>query len=271
MLGSWKEAITAINRGGVCLSFPDGRQSRSIVRAVSRPEECPDADLTLVLVKAWQTETIAQQLLRIPALHGPVITLQNGLGNREILSDYLGPNRVVLGVTTFGATLLSPGVARYGGQGVISLENQLGMQAIQAYFSSAGLSTEIVDDATSLVWGKLVVSAAINPLTALLQVQNGVLLERPSARLLLRALAAETAAVGIKMGAIFPFEDPVSAVEAVTRRTSTNFSSMLQDVRRGAPTEIDAISGAIVRLGHTFGLPVMLNQNMWQLVSALRS
>jgi len=98
----------------------------------------------------------------------------------------------------------------------------------------------------SLAWGKLVVNAAINPLTALLGINNGELIKRSTARDLCAALATEVAAVAGKKNISLPFAYPVKAVEDVIESTAGNQSSMLQDVLRGAPTEIDAISGATI-------------------------
>jgi 2-dehydropantoate 2-reductase len=81
-------------------------------------------------------------------------------------------------------------------------------------------------------------------------------------------LARETAAVAQALGVTLPFDDPVVVVEAVARRTATNHSSMLQDVRRGAPTEIDAICGAVVRAGEQVGVETPLNRVMWKMLAS---
>jgi len=269
LLGTWKNAIQALNREGARLVQPDGSSLRGLVRATDDPAECGPADLALVLVKAWQTARAARQLEQCLPEHGLALTLQNGLGNREILADCLGAQRVVQGVTTTGATLLGPGLARVGGEGLISLEAHARSQAVAGLLRTAGFRVELVGDANALLWGKLVVNAAINPLTALLRVSNGALLERPAARLVMAALARETAAVASALGIGLPFADPVSAVEDVARRTAANRSSMFQDIKRGAPTEIDAICGAVVRAGQTRGVDAPVNWTMWQLVSSL--
>ena len=129
----------------------------------------------------------------------------------------------------------------------------------------------VVDDAQSLVWGKLVINAAINPLTALLKVPNGELLNRPSARELMGRLAHEAADVARAENINLPFDDPVAAAEDVARKTAANQSSMLQDVLRGAPTEIDAICGAVVSRGEAHGFDTPANRACWELVRALRS
>jgi 2-dehydropantoate 2-reductase len=270
LLGTWKNGIEAFNRDGARLVLPDGSGLQFEVRATCKPSECENADLALVLVKAWQTGRAAQQLKQCLPESGLIVTLQNGLGNQEILSENLGRQRVLLGITTIGANLLGPGLAQMGGDGGTSLEEHPRSGEVSTLLQSAGLQVEIVPDANSLAWGKLVVSAAINPLTALLGVPNGILLERPAARLMLAALARETAVVASAVGVHLPFIDPVASVEAVARRTAANQSSMLQDVKRGAPTEIDAICGAVVRAGEEHGISAPFNWSMWRLVSALR-
>jgi 2-dehydropantoate 2-reductase len=133
----------------------------------------------------------------------------------------------------------------------------------------AGFSVEDAPDPDELLWGKLVINAAINPLTALLGVPNGELLQRPTARALLASLAREAAAVAATQGLTLPYPDPIAAAQETARRTAANRSSMLQDVQRGAPTEIDAICGAILRAGEQYGVPTPTNRIVWQLVKAL--
>jgi 2-dehydropantoate 2-reductase len=134
---------------------------------------------------------------------------------------------------------------------------------------SANFDVRIVEDAQSLVWGKLVINSAINPLTALLRIPNGELLARPSAHEVMKELARETARVAYAEHIDLPFDDPVAAVEDVARRTAANNSSMLQDVLRGAITEIDAICGAVVHYGEIHHIPTPANWDCWKLVRAL--
>ena len=237
--------------------------------ATSDPLECKGTRTALVLVKSWQTERAAAQLKGCLAEDGLVLTLQNGLGNREILADRLGPHRVALGSTTTGATLLGPGLAKAGGEGTLSIEKHERLGHLQQALARASFQVELVTDARALIWNKLVVNSAINPLTAILRVPNGQLLERPAALQLLHALARETAAVAEAEHVQLASADPVGLVEAVARGTAGNHSSMFQDIRRGAPTEIDAICGAVTRAGLQHRVPTPLNNACWQLVRAL--
>ncbi len=267
VLDAWQEAVDALNKNGATLSMGE-QESIAQAYPINAVTQCEKVELALVLVKSWQTEEIARQLEVCLAPDGLAITLQNGLGNAEILASALGAERVVQGVTTTGAALIAPGVARAGGEGLVSLEAHPRLGAFTALLTEAGFQSEVVPSAASLVWGKLVINAAINPLTALLNIPNGELLKRPSARKLMGNLARETVAVAAAQNIPLGFANPVQVVEEVAKKTATNFSSMLQDVRRGAPTEIDAICGAVAQIGQKLGVPTPLNETMKELVKA---
>lgn len=270
MLGSWPEGLAALRAHGVRLVEADGAQRAWPVRIAADPAECRGIPYALVLVKAWQTERAAQQLAACLPADGLALTLQNGWGNREALEQALGPDRVALGTTTLGATLLAPGVVRAGGQGPVTLGSHPRVQPLANLLRAAGFDVRLTGDVDGLAWGKLVINAAINPLTALLRAPNGQLLERPEARALMGLAASEAAAAGLAQGLHLPFDDPVAAAEDVARRTAVNHSSMYQDVQRGRPTEIDAICGAVVQAGERVGVATPVNRTLWLLVRAIR-
>ncbi|MBI3166206.1 MAG: 2-dehydropantoate 2-reductase [Chloroflexi bacterium] len=269
MLGTWTDGLQALNRNGARIADGEGRERSYRVHATNDPNEVKGIKHAIVLVKSWQTERAADQLKRILAPDGIALTLQNGLGNRERLSRDLGAGRVALGITTTGATLLGPGLVKVGGEGIISLEQNPALAPIEAALRSSNFNLQIVADTRSLVWGKLVINAAINPLTALLRVPNGELLNHPWARKAMSALARETAQVAEAERVSLPFEDPIQAAEEVARKTAKNLSSMFQDVRRGAPTEIDAICGAVTKRGEKHGIETPYNRSCWQLVKSI--
>ena len=269
LLGTWKEGIAALRKDGARLIDTNGNEHQFEVQATDDPLDCVGTKHALVLVKAWQTERAAEQLRECLAKDGLAVTLQNGLGNYETLTQSLGSNRVALGTTTTGATLLGPGLAKAGGEGIVSIEQHQAISPIEAALRSANFNVHIVDDAQSLVWGKLVINAAINPLTALLRVTNGELLERPSALEMMGTLACEAAQVAKAENVDLPFDDPIAAAEDVARKTSANRSSMLQDVLRNAPTEIDAICGAVVNAGKKHGINTPANWACWKLIKAI--
>ena len=271
MLGSWQEGLNALRQRGVRLLEMDGSTCQYPVKIIGGTDTRRKFNQALVLVKSWQTERVAKQLEQRLTKAGIVLTLQNGFGNYEILKGGLGQERVALGVTTEGARMLEPGYAQHTGEGKVTIGFHDHMGGLGEILNKAGFQVEMIADAESLLWGKLVINAAINPITALLRVPNGELLSRPAARELMSEAAREAAMVATRRGIILPYSDPVNAVEEVARKTAANTSSMLQDVLRGTPTEIDAISGAIIRMGQGLGVSIPVNRILWQLVKSLEN
>ncbi|MFQ3663635.1 MAG: 2-dehydropantoate 2-reductase, partial [Chloroflexaceae bacterium] len=261
LVDPWAEHVAAMAVHGLRCER-DGVEAVRPVRAVTDAVQAGPAEVTLILVKARQTPWAAAAARQLLAPDGLAYTLQNGLGNREILAAALGEERVGQGVTSLGATLLGPGRVRHAGTGPTlfgAVPDRAVAGALVELFTRAGLPAEVRDDVSGLVWGKLVVNAGINALTALLRVPNGVLAETPAARELLAAAVREAAAVAAARGVTLPYSDPVDHVLAVARATGANHSSTLQDVLRGAPTEIAAINGAVAREGARLGVSTPVN------------
>jgi 2-dehydropantoate 2-reductase len=267
MLGTWQRGLDALRRGGIRW-MENGAEQHRPVRVESDPAKCRGAERALVLVKSWQTARAAGMLADCLAEDGVALTLQNGLGNLEKLAAALGERRAALGVTTSGATLIGPGTVRPGGAGPIHLARHPGLEAMANLFQQAGFEVLWTDDVEGLLWGKLAVNAAINPLSALLGVPNGELLSRPGAPTVMDAAAEEVERVARALGIGVPVNGAAEQARRVAERTAANRSSMLQDIERGAPTEIDAICGEVVRYGERRGVPTPVNWTLWSLVRA---
>jgi 2-dehydropantoate 2-reductase len=269
VIGSWKEGLAAIREKGVCLVDEDHCEHCYPVQVLSSSNSTPSFQQALFLVKSWQTVQAAEMLSFYLENSGLVVTLQNGMGNREVLSDILGDERVSLGTATVGANMVGSGKVKVGGQGVITLEVSSRLDSLAAILQMAGFQVERASGVENLLWGKLVINAAINPLTAILRTPNGRLLENPTARHLMGLSANEAAQIARAVGALLPYPDPIAAAEGTARRTAKNISSMLQDINRGAPTEIDAICGAVVRSAEKLGLKAPINQALMLLVKSI--
>ncbi len=262
LLGSWSEALDAFNERGAQVEG----ESPFHVHAYPDTTGLHAVPLALVLVKAWQTERAARQLSDCLAKDGLAVSLQNGLGNTELLGQTLGQNRVRMGITTLGATVTAPGIVRLAGMGPVWLEDHPRLRPLVEILRAGGFQVELEKDIQPRGWGKLVINAGINPLTAILRVKNIELLNDPRARTLMGILVREAAQVAEAQGILLPFSDPVAAAEEVAEQTGENISSMLRDVQRGAPSEVAAINGTVVRLGEERGLDVAVNRLVCQLV-----
>jgi 2-dehydropantoate 2-reductase len=249
---------------------PLGRERHYTVQASDQPADAGGVDLAQIQVNSYNNEGAAALARRILHPAGLALTLQNGLGNLEVLKAAVGPERAALGVTSLGATMIAPGLVQEGGAGPTYMATQPATAAQIAeaaqLFREAGFETTLLDDLDAVVWGKLAVNAAINPLTALLEVPNGFLADHEASRRLMALAAGEVAAVARAQGILLR-GDPVARALEVAYSTASNRSSMLQDVERGAPTEIDAICGQVVRHGRRLGLSTDANEALFQLVN----
>lgn len=267
LLGTWPDGLEAIRDRGIEL-VEGGSQSRHPVAVVDlascRPEHVPGAPLVLVLVKAYATAAVAPWAAGAAAAGGTVLTLQNGLGNAEVLKRARA--RTAVGATTRGARVLGPGRVHDCGGGATVLAR--GDDDIAAVLAGAGFEIRLSDRIERDVWLKVAVNCAINPLTALHGVPNGTLLEDPELRRHMIAAAREVAAVACARGVELDADPAAKALE-VAARTTTNRSSMLQDVDRGARTEIDALCGAVVRLGEDAAVATPVNGDLWQRIQEL--
>ena len=268
MLGSWSPGMDALREKGVRILDADGRQLAYPVTAASDPLAIGRVAYALVLVKSWQTRRAGEQLALCLSPSGLALTLQNGIGNREVLDEMLGAERVAVGVTTNGAFLVEPGLVRPAGEGIVSLGEHPRLAPLADALRQSGFSVQISPDVAGLLWGKLVINAAINPIAALLEMSNGEVLENSSTCILMEEVACEAAAVAASLDIRLPYPDPQATVEAIARRTASNRSSMLQDLLRGAPTEVDAICGSIVQAAEKSGVPVPVIRTLWRLVKA---
>jgi 2-dehydropantoate 2-reductase len=260
MLGTWKEAIHSIRKNGIRIEDAAGDRIVA-VDAEFYDTPVPPADLAIVLVKSWQTPRVAWRLEKNLKPGGAALSLQNGLGNVETLGG-----RAFSGVTFEGATLISPGHVAHRGSGATYIAAPEPVVDIfrRAGFEAYGCAPE---KAESLIWGKLAVNCGINALTALRGVRNGELLNQRSAAVLMEKAALECAAVARARGVELPYSDPAAEVRETARRTAENISSMLGDILRGAPTECDAINGAVTREGKRLGVPVPVNEALWRAVT----
>jgi 2-dehydropantoate 2-reductase len=260
LAGTWREGLDAVATRGIHVEDGDGAWA---VRVYAAPlAEAPVAALSLVLTKSQKTTAVAPAVARAVGDAGIALSLQNGLGNREALESCVRPGAVLAGVTMAGATLLGPGHVRGHDAPTILGRDEAGRaHEVAALFHEAGFQAEVSPNIEAVLWRKLVVNSAINPLSALKGVPNGALVENPEWRGVLEEAAREAATVAAARG-IDVGNDPVEAALEVARLTAANRSSMLQDLERGAPTEIDAINGMVVREGARLGVPTPVNRRL---------
>lgn len=273
LIDQWQAQIDHIRTHGLRRER-DGDITTSHPYATTNPDDARDSDVVVVMVKYHQTAWAATQATRALAPNGICITLQNGIGGAEILSHTLGAQRVSQGVTSLGATLLDIGYVKHAGIGesvfATNHPSPLLRQLVHA-FNNVHLPAHQNDNLDSLIWGKLIVNAGINALTAILRVRNGELDTHPGARQLVTAVVHEAVAVAQAHRITLPYDDPVAHVLQVASATASNRSSTLQDVLRGSPSEITTINGAIIAIARIHGIATPYNTMLTELMATIDS
>ena len=246
-----------------------------IIRPVidSTPAVLQDSDIIFLFVKSYSTDIAVRDILHILRDDTILVSLQNGLGNREILLKHLPPERVVFGSTSIGAHKTDEITVVLGGMGETLLggENPEAVGKVAALLEEAGLSVDQTDQAGRAIWKKVIINAGINPLGGVLNLENGKILGTPHAFQLQERIVREAVQAANREGMQLEEEEMLEATRDVCRRTSSNVCSMLQDIRAGRKTEIDSINGKIVESGETHGLDLPYNRTLWLLVKALES
>lgn len=242
-------------------------------RASTEPQSVEGSDVLVVFVKSTATEDAAARFKELAGPRTIVLTLQNGLGNEEIIRRHFGAERTAAGVTSQGATFLGPGRIRHAGKGPTHISmadgNNQKLASLADALNRAGFETHVEKDVASLVWSKLVINVGINALTALIGQTNGMLLRHEETKAIMADLVAEAVAVARARGVRFTYDDPLSTVYDVAGKTGANRSSMLQDFDKGRESEIDFMNGAIVREAAALGVPAPVNATITRLVKTL--
>jgi 2-dehydropantoate 2-reductase len=275
MLEVIPERAEKIARDGIRVEGISDERTVS-VEATSNPAAAADCDLAIIATKSYDTKAAVEGIAGALKSSTPILTLQNGLGNVEVIAGAVGDDRTIGGITSQGATLASSGSIIHAGTGKTIIgtpSNRLteNLKLTGDILESAGFEPQTSDDMEATIWGKLIINVGINALTAITRLNNGRLIEFEGTRLIMKEAVAEAVAVAGAMGIKLAHPDPLAQTEEVCRLTATNVASMLQDVLAKRRTEIAAINGAIVELGKQADIPAPINSTLTSLVRTIEA
>ena len=232
------------------------------------------ADIVIIAGKSSSLDNLCNLASKLLKTDGIAFAITNGLGNVERLCHQLGMHRVVYASTTHGANIATPSTVRWAGRGKLHLANTVVSQneklnGFKDSLISSGINCEIVEDGRSLVWNKVLINIAINPLAAMAGVENGELL---GAEMFANAVftmiegANVARAEQIDVGTNQQLEDNL---RQVLLSTSENSCSMLEDVKAGATTEISVLNREIVNRGEKLGISTPLNNMLASIIELI--
>jgi len=265
LVGPRTDHLDAMRLSGLTI-VEDSKERSVSVKVATDCSEVGPVDLIIVLVKSSHTLEAVQSGASLIGDNTVAITLQNGLGNEEILGDYLGKERVLSGKTYVGGVITAPGRILIGRKGKLTqigeLEGGITERArlIGDVFNRAGLETTVCSDMHPVIWHKLLINISTGAITAITGLSYGELLRVPEAVRCGIQAVAEAIAVARASGVELPVEDPGVIFNSAIEGLPFDFkTSMLQDVERGVRTEIDFINGAVVWLGLQYSVPTPVN------------
>jgi 2-dehydropantoate 2-reductase len=264
-----RENMNAVRRSGLKLLGDYDATVRLEARETIRELDPPE--LLIITTKAYDTAEAIKSCRNWADRDTKVLTLQNGLGNLELLRKWKRTGAFG-GTTTMGANLLSPGTVRVSGLGrtVIGSDcDPAGARAIVAAFRSCGLQAEVEGHIFDAIWSKAAVNACINPIATVLRIPNGKLVESSVISRLIKDVSIECELVARAVGVGVPSGSTIRRARAVCKDTRENVTSMLQDVLRGRRTEIGQINGVICSLGDRHGISTPLNDSLVAMVSSM--
>lgn len=202
------------------------------------------------------------------------MTLQNGAGHEARLLRYADRAHVVIGTTQHNSSLLGDGYVNHGGGGKTAIGLLDGgserLQGIAETFTASGFMCTTSDEVKAQIWKKLFLNTAASTLTGILQVPLGYILENRYACELMEAMAREAVTVANAEGfTALDAESVIGEIKGVLSRSRAGYTSIYADVKNGARTEVDTISGSVVEAARTVGVAVPYHEMAVALIHAL--
>ncbi|SDO48921.1 ketopantoate reductase family protein [Desulforhopalus singaporensis] len=266
--------LDALQKHGIGLQ-PDNSSAEEVDRypitALESADSIDAADLVLVLVKSQATLAAIKDAAHLIGNDCPLLSIQTGLGNLEIASQIIPRENILMGITFMSGTALTEGkVSKGAGNktyiGEINGTFSSRLEKINTMFNRCGIETQMVKRIIGRLWCKVLTYSAINPVSAILQVPNGVLVSRMESITLMKRLLDEGQDVARAHSIELVYPDLYELLFDACENRANNLSAMLQDILNELPTEIDAQNGAIVRYAKERNISVPTHQTMVELI-----
>ena len=265
--------VEKVRADGLEVLEPDGSSAVYHPNAVLSTEGMGPVDLIIVFVKAMFTESA---LTNTPGNIGPRtprLTLQNGSGHEDMLGKFVPQENIIIGTTQHNASVAGLGVTRHGGSGITHMGCVVGsaarLQPFADAFTACGLEADVSDGVQKMIWNKLFTNVSASALTGALQVPLGYISSNPHAWKLCRTLIREAVDAAAGLGMEFDYEEKVAEVKAVCDNSPNGLTSIYADLRDGRRSEVDTISGSVVRAGAKGGVPTPSHAFLVELIHAM--
>ncbi len=273
-----QQVVEAINNSGLGFMTYGAEEMDEVIftpaEAVTDPQSIEQCNFVLLTVKSFDTLTAVKSIAHLVSEQSPVLSLQTGLGNLEVMEKVVGRESIIGGFTFMAGTSLDPGVVRHGGTGKTYIGELDGTELertrmIGTTLSECGLECELCQRIIGRLWCKVIIYSAINPLSSILRVKNGQLLENMESIELMKRLIDEGKSVADAHSIDLVYPNLYDLLFDSINNTRDNLSSMLQDILNGKRTEIEALNETITRYGEEKGVSTSTHKTMTELVKLM--
>ncbi|WP_180994440.1 ketopantoate reductase family protein [Bacillus sp. Marseille-P3661] len=275
LVDSWEEHVRTIQTNGLLVKEDHGMKSVKIKSALPQESE-GEFDLLLILTKSMQTDQMMMNCQHLINSSTSVLTLQNGLGNIEVIEKYVSRDRIFAGVTTYAAEVLGPGKVQALGSGDTEImqidgNDSATVKLIAQALNAAGVRTEISSNVLASIWKKVSFNCALNPICTLMNNTVATVGCYEGIQDFVAGIIDEILLVAKSENIDIEKESIITMVNSVfdPKMSGHHIPSMLQDILNGRQTEVDYLNGAIVRLGEKYNIPTPNNKQIWHLIKML--
>lgn len=268
-----QDVVDTINKDGLKLQ-ENGSDLVYRPKAVTSAEGIGKVDLLILFVKSSYSRVALQENKGIIDSNTYVMTLQNGSGHEDILSEVVPVERIIIGTTEDNGAILKLGYVRHGGTGRTNIgmlveDKDDMLNTLKKYFDDCGFDTIVHDNIQKLIWDKLFTNVSLSALTGVLQVKMGFIASNSSAWNLTKQLVKEAISVSNAMGLVFDEETILTKVKKTSESSPNGCTSIYTDLNNGRLTEVDTISGSVVRAAKKYGVEVPSHEFIVNMVHAM--
>lgn len=269
------QVVEKINEDGLEVQEPDGTSQVYHPHAVLSTEGMAPVDLIVVFVKAMFSESALNNNRGIIGPETYLMTLQNGSGHEDMLGKFVPEEHIIIGTTQHNASVAGFGVTKHGGSGMTHMGCVTGdvtrLQKFADAFTACGLDADVSYGVQKMIWNKMFTNVSASALTGALQVPLGFISADEHAWKLCCQLIREAVDVAAALGMDFDYDEKVAEVKAVCDKSPNGLTSIYADLRDGRRSEVDTISGSIVRAGVKAGVPTPSHRFLVDLIHAMEN
>lgn len=265
--------VDAINSNGLKLN----ENSKDILyypKAVSSSNDIGTVDLIILFVKAIFSFNALEENRNLIGDSTYIMTLQNGSGHEDILKQFVPIDRIIIGTTQDNGVMISPAYIRHGGEGKTNIgmlveDKHSILQKLKQEFESCGFQVYIHDNIQKLIWDKLFTNVSLSVVTAILQVPMGYIANNKYAWKLTEQLVKEAVDVANAMDLDFCESEILERIKHTSLNSPNGFTSIYMDIHEKRKTEVDTISGSVVKAANKVGISVPTHNFVVNIIHAL--